>query len=62
MRSTQDMTVPYHQSVELDSAFRKINHNIIFIPQLGAGHGRGAFNSDSTRNRVIDFFYQNIIY
>jgi acetyl esterase/lipase len=60
MHGTQDMTVPFHQSVELDSAYKKINHDVLFIPQQGAGHGGGAFNSDSTRNRVINFFIRTL--
>jgi hypothetical protein len=60
MHGTQDMTVPFHQSVELDSAYKKINHDVLFIPQQGAGHGGGAFNSDSTRNRIINFFIRTL--
>lgn len=60
MHGTLDMTVPFHQSVELDSAFKKINHDVTFIPQVGAGHGGGSFNSDSTRNRVINFFKRTL--
>lgn len=61
MHGTVDMTVPFHQSVELDSAFKKINHDVMFIPQMGAGHGGGAFNSDSTRNEVIKFFKRTLL-
>jgi len=61
MHGTADMTVPFHQSVELDSAFKKINHDVLFIPQIGAGHGSGAFDSDSTKNRIINFFKRTLL-
>ncbi|MCX7876513.1 MAG: alpha/beta hydrolase fold domain-containing protein [Melioribacteraceae bacterium] len=61
MHGTVDMTVPFHQSVELDSAYKMINHDVLFIPQQDAGHGGGAFNSDSTRNRVINFFKRTLL-
>lgn len=56
MHGTKDMTVPFHQSVELDSALRLAKVNCTFIPIVDAGHGGGGFGADSTRNRVINFF------
>ena len=56
MHGTADGTVPFTQSVELDSAYKSIGHDVTFIPQPGAGHGRGSFGADSTKKRITDFF------
>lgn len=56
MHGTADGTVPFTQSVELDSAYRGIGHDVTFIPQPGAGHGGGSFGADSTKKRITDFF------
>ncbi len=56
MHGTADGTVPFTQSVELDSAYRSIGHDVTFIPQPGAGHGGGSFGADSTKKRITDFF------
>ncbi|KAF0213876.1 MAG: Cyanophycinase-like, partial [Ignavibacteria bacterium] len=56
MHGTADGTVPFTQSVELDSAYRSIIHDVTFIPQPGAGHGGGSFGADSTKKRITDFF------
>ncbi len=60
LHGTQDMTVPYHQSVELDSALRLFGQDVTFFPIEGAGHGGGGFNADSTRNTVIGFFNRTL--
>jgi acetyl esterase/lipase len=60
LHGTQDMTVPFHQSVELDSALRLFNQDVAFFPIEDAGHGGGGFNADSTRNTVIDFFNRTL--
>ena len=60
MHGTADNTVPFHQSVELDSALKAIGCDVTFIPQPGAGHGGTAFGADSTRQRVTDFFKRKL--
>jgi acetyl esterase/lipase len=56
MHGTADSLVPYHQSVELDSALRRAGSTSTFITLPGAGHGGGLFDADSTRARVKAFF------
>jgi acetyl esterase/lipase len=57
---TNDMTVPFHQSVELDSALRANGVSVKFNPIVGAGHGGAGFSADSTRRRVSDFFDRHL--
>lgn len=52
---TADNTVPFHQSVELDSALRGVGVDATFIPIVDGTHG-GGFNVDTVRSRVIAFF------
>lgn len=52
---TADNTVPFHQSVELDSALRLAGVDATFIPIVGGTHG-GGFGADTVRQRVIAFF------
>ncbi|MFA7419918.1 MAG: alpha/beta hydrolase fold domain-containing protein [Melioribacteraceae bacterium] len=61
MHGTADNTVPFHQSAELDSAYKAIGHDVTFIPQPGAGHGGGSFNADSTKQRITDFFNRTLM-
>lgn len=61
MHGTDDNTVPFHQSVELDSAYRAIGHDVTFIPQPGVGHGGGSFGADSTKQRITDFFNRTLM-
>ena len=61
MHGTADNTVPFHQSVELDSAYRAIGHDVTFVPQPGAGHGGGSFGADSTKQRITDFFKRTLM-
>ena len=61
MHGTADNTVPFHQSVELDSAYKAIGHDVTFIPQPGAGHGGGSFGADSTKQRITDFFNRTLM-
>ncbi|MCG3119672.1 MAG: Acetyl esterase [bacterium] len=53
---TNDMTVPFHQSVELDSALQAVGVNVQFQPIANTGHGGGGFAADSTRRQVSAFF------
>jgi acetyl esterase/lipase len=53
---TNDMTVPFHQSVELDSALKAVGVHVQFHPIVNTGHGGGGFAADSTRQMVSDFF------
>ncbi|MFA6572254.1 MAG: prolyl oligopeptidase family serine peptidase, partial [Bacteroidota bacterium] len=57
---TSDNTVPFNQSVRLDSALRQAGVNCTFIPLTGAGHGGAQFNLDSTKNRVYNFFDKHL--
>jgi len=57
---TNDMSVPFHQSVELDSALRAAGVNVKFHPIAGAGHGGAGFSHDSTRSKVIEFFDRHL--
>ncbi len=52
---TADNTVPFHQSVELDSALRAADADVTFVPVVGGGHGPG-FEADTVRARVVAFF------
>lgn len=52
---TEDMTVPFHQSVEMDSALRAVRSDVTFIPIVGGTHG-GGFQADTVRSAVTDFF------
>lgn len=56
MHGTLDMSVPFHQSVELDSALKTAGVNVQFVPIANTGHGGGGFAADSTRRMVSDFF------
>jgi len=56
MHSTGDMAVPFHQSVELDSALRQVGVKVTFKAVVGNLHGVGVFSNDSTRKEVADFF------
>lgn len=56
MHGTDDMTVPFHQSIELDSALKSVGKNVQFFPIVNTGHGGGGFASDSTRRKVSEFF------
>jgi acetyl esterase/lipase len=56
MHGTVDSTVPFHQSVELDSALHSAGVPVLFKPITGAGHGGPAFTADSTRQLVRTFF------
>ncbi len=53
---TNDMTVPFHQSVELDSALKAVGVNVKFMPIANTSHGGGGFAADSTRRKVSEFF------
>jgi acetyl esterase/lipase len=56
MHGTGDVNVPYHQSVELDSALSEANVPVEFRSYPGEGHGGGVFSTDSIRQRVREFF------
>jgi hypothetical protein len=57
---TQDMTVPFHQSVELDSALKAAGVNVQFHAIAKTGHGGGGFAADSTRRQVAEFFDRHL--
>lgn len=57
---TEDMTVPFHQSVELDSALGVAGVNALFRPVVGGGHGVG-FGVDSVRQDVVNFFARTLL-
>jgi acetyl esterase/lipase len=56
MHGTLDLTVPFQQSVELDSALRQAGGKVVFKPIVGGGHGDAAFETDSTELAVVEFF------
>ncbi|MFB3079706.1 MAG: prolyl oligopeptidase family serine peptidase [Lysobacterales bacterium] len=56
MHGTDDLTVPFHQSVELDSALREVGVEVQFTPLENTGHGGGLFASASTNQEVLTFF------
>ncbi len=56
MHGTLDMSVPFQQSVELDSALRQAGVEVVFKPIVGGGHGDAAFETDSTELAVVEFF------
>ncbi len=56
MHGTADVSVPYHQSVELDSALRTAGVPVEFRTYPGEGHGGGVFGTDSVRQDVREFF------
>ncbi len=60
MHGTDDVNVPYQQSVELDSALRYAGVPVEFHSYPGEGHGGGVFGTDSVRQRVKDFFNRNL--
>ncbi|MEW6006003.1 MAG: alpha/beta hydrolase fold domain-containing protein [Stygiobacter sp.] len=60
MHGTDDMIVPFHQSVELDSALRAAGVNVQFHPIANTGHGGGGFTADSTRRKVSEFFDRHL--
>jgi len=55
MHGTLDMSIPFQQSVEMDSALRAAGVVSIFKPVIGAGHGADRFSVDSTRQTVPHF-------
>ncbi|MDZ7363856.1 MAG: prolyl oligopeptidase family serine peptidase [candidate division KSB1 bacterium] len=55
----EDMSVPFHQSVELDSALNAVGVNVQFHPIANTGHG-GGFAADSTRHQVSEFFDRHL--
>jgi hypothetical protein len=57
---TEDMTVPFHQSVELDSALKAVGVNVQFQAIANTGHGGGGFAADSTRRQVSEFFVRHL--
>lgn len=57
---TDDMTVPFHQSVELDSALKAVGVAVRFHAIAKTGHGGGGFAADSTRRRVAEFFDRHL--
>ena len=56
MHGTLDMTVPFQQSVTMDSALRRSGGIVVFKPIIGGGHGDSAFEADSTKLPVVAFF------
>lgn len=60
MHGTDDPTVPFSQSVELDSLLNSAGQDVIFKPIVGAGHGGREFRSDSIRNMIVDFFDRHL--
>ncbi len=56
MHGTLDMTVPFQQSVAMDSALRRSGGIAVFKPIIGGGHGDSAFEADSTKLPVVAFF------
>ena len=56
MHGTENLTVPFHQSVELDSALQEFGDEVQFIPKENTGHGGGLFTSASTNEEVLAFF------
>ena len=57
---TEDPAVPFHQSVELDSALREAGVDVEFQPVVGGGHGSG-FEEDSVMNRMLAFFERTLL-
>lgn len=61
MHGTADVSVPYHQSVELDSVLREAGVPVDFRSYPGEGHGGGVFSTDSIRQRVREFFDKTLL-
>ena len=61
MHGTADVSVPYHQSVELDSVLRGAGVPVDFRSYPGEGHGGGVFSTDSIRQRVREFFDKTLL-
>ena len=61
MHGTADVSVPYHQSVELDSVLREAGVPVDFRSYPGEGHGGGVFSTDSIRQRVREFFDSTLL-
>lgn len=57
---TEDRSVPFHQSVELDSALYEAGVDVTFRPVVGGGHGAG-FDADSVEREVIEFFGRTLL-
>lgn len=57
---TADSLVPYQQSIILDSALQAQGVESTLILIDGGGHGGLPFQSDTTNQRVIDFFRQHL--
>ena len=60
MHGTLDSTVPFHQSVEMDSVLRQARATVVFKPIVGGGHGDAAFETDSVKSAVIAFFDRHV--
>ena len=56
LHGTKDNTVPFHQSVELDSTLRAAGVKVIFKPVKDAGHGGPEFNAPEVQKLIVDFF------
>lgn len=61
MHGTADVSVPHHQSVELDSVLREAGVPVDFRSYPGEGHGGGVFSTDSIRQRVLEFFNTTLL-
>jgi len=57
---TADMTVPFHQSVELDSALKSVSTDVTFTPLEGAGHGGAQFAEQEIWDEVVAFFTRTL--
>ncbi len=63
MHGTEDMAVPYYQSVELDSVLRVVGNDVTFKPVVGADHPATSlpyWTSDSVNQTVIQFFNRTL--
>jgi len=60
LHGTNDMAVPFQQSVELDSALRQAGAEVVFKPIVGAGHDDPAFESDSVESTIVAFFDRHV--
>jgi acetyl esterase/lipase len=57
---TVDNTVPFHQSLELDSALQLAGVDVTFTPLPGAGHGGAQFNETVIWDEVVAFFQRTL--
>jgi dipeptidyl aminopeptidase/acylaminoacyl peptidase len=57
LHGTEDMIVPFHQSVELDEKLRGAEVESIFIHVEGGGHG---FNAPEAEGRVRTFLDKHL--